>query len=242
VVNLAHLLTDSVHALTVQRPIRSFVIRGGRLTTAQRRALDSLWSRYGLEAALAPAWDQVFGRCAPRFVEVGFGNGDALLGLAARHPERDYLGIDVHLPGVGRLLGGLEARALRNVRVMRQDAVEVFERWIPDASLDGVYVWFPDPWPKKRHHKRRLVQPPFAGLVTSKLKVGGLFHLATDWEHYAGQMLDVTEHQEGLVNLAGEGRFAVGQGERPPTRFQRRGERLGHRVWDLMLEKRPTEA
>jgi len=231
-----------VHALTVQRPIRSFVIRGGRLTSAQRRALDSLWSRYGLEPALALDWDQVFGRSAPRFVEVGFGNGDALLDLAERHPERDYLGIDVHPPGVGRLLAGLEARGLRNVRVMRQDALEVFERWISDASLDGVYVWFPDPWPKKRHHKRRLVQRPFAGLVTCKLKAGGLFHLATDWEHYARQMLDVTMDLEGLFNLAGEGRFAAGQGERPATRFQRRGERLGHGVWDLMLERRSTEA
>ncbi len=231
-----------MQAITVQRPIRSFVIRGGRLTSAQRRALDSLWSHYGLEPARIRDWDQMFGRRAPRFVEVGFGNGDALLVLAERHPDRDYLGIDVHRPGIGRLLAGLEVRELRNVRVMCQDAMVVFESWIPDASLDGVYVWFPDPWPKKRHHKRRLVQPPFTRLVARTLKVGGLFHLATDWEHYARQMLDVTEGEEGLVNLTGKGLFAVGQGERPATRFQRRGERLGHRVWDLMLEKRSTEA
>ena len=225
-------------SVTVERPVRSYVLRGGRLTRGQRRALDSLWFRFGLDAHTRLDWEAVFGRQAPHFAEVGFGDGQALLALAEAHPERDYIGIDVHSPGVGRLLAGLQARGLRNVRVFRADAVDVFERSVPDNSLEGICVWFPDPWPKKRHHKRRLIQPSFVSLMTPKLMAGGRLHLATDWMDYAHQMLKVLEAQEGLVNLAGHGHFSTGIGERPATRFARRGERLGHRVWDLIFEKR----
>ena len=224
--------------VTVDRPVRSYVLRGGRLTRGQRRALDSLWSRFGLDAQRPLDWEAVFGRRAPRYAEVGFGDGEALLTLAEAHPERDYIGIDVHAPGVGRVLAGLEAKGLRNVRVYRADAVDVFRRCIPDASLQGIYVWFPDPWPKKRHHKRRLVQPSFVSLVFPKLVIKGRIHLATDWMDYAHQMLRVLESQEGLTNLAGQGRLSAERGERPVTRFARRGEGLGHGIWDLIFEKR----
>ena len=224
--------------VTVDRPVRSYVLRGGRLTPGQRRALDSLWPRYGLDPNTRPDWSSVFGRPAPRFVEVGFGDGQALLALAQAHPERDYIGIDVHAPGIGRILSGLDARGLQNVRIFRADAVEVFHRCIPDASLQGVYIWFPDPWPKKRHRKRRLIQSPFVSLVSRKLQAGGRLHLATDWMDYAEQMLDIADVDQTLSNRAGHGNFLGGCGERPMTRFERRGRRLGHHVWDLLYEKR----
>ncbi len=227
-----------VESITIERPVRSYVLRGGRLTPGQRRALDSLWSRFGLDAHTRLDWGAVFGRQAPRLAEVGFGDGQALLALAEAHPERDYIGIDVHPPGVGRLLAGLQARQLRNVRVFRADAVAVFEQCIPDDTLEGICVWFPDPWPKKRHHKRRLIQPSFVSLVSPKLVSGGRLHLATDWMDYAQQMLKVLEAQEDLVNLAGPRGFSPECGERPMTRFAQRGERLGHSVWDLIFEKR----
>ncbi len=227
-----------VESVTIDRPVRSYVLRGGRLTPGQRRALDSLWSRFGLDAHTRLDWEAVFGRRAPRLAEVGFGDGQALLDLAEAHPDRDYIGIDVHPPGVGRVLAGLQARELRNVRIFRADAVAVFEQCIPDNSLEGLCVWFPDPWPKKRHHKRRLIQPSFVSLVSPKLVSGGRLHLATDWMDYAQQMLKVLEAQEDLVNLAGHGCFSPGCGERPRTRFAQRGERLGHSVWDLIFEKR----
>ena len=227
-----------MESVTIERPLRSYVLRGGRLTPGQRRALDSLWSRFGLDAHTRLDWEAVFGRRAPRLAEVGFGDGQALLDLAEAHPERDYIGIDVHPPGVGRVLAGLQARELCNVRVFRADAVAVFEQCIPDNSLEGICVWFPDPWPKKRHHKRRLIQPSFMSLVSPKLVTGGRLHLATDWMDYAQQMLEVLEAQPELFNLAGHGGFFEGSGERPETRFARRGERLGHSVWDLIFEKR----
>ncbi len=223
--------------VTSPPPVRSFVLRSGRLTAAQKRALATLWGRYGLEGRGVLERRIIFGREAPMFVEVGFGNGDALLEMAEGHPERDYIGIEVHLPGIGRLLAGLHERGLTNVRVVRADAAGVFERGIPDGDLDGVNIWFPDPWPKKRHHKRRLVQPSFVKVVTGKLKPSGCIHLATDWEHYARQMLQVLEGQPGLVNLAGKGEYFTGPTERPVTRFQRRGERMGHGVWDLVFKR-----
>jgi tRNA (guanine-N7-)-methyltransferase len=222
-----------------QRRVRSFVRREGRMTAAQRRALEELWPRYGIapgEESLD--LDAVFARRAPRYLEIGFGMGDALAAMAERHPERDYLGIEVHQPGVGALLRALDARGLHNVRVIATDAVEVLQRRVPDSSLDGVYIFFPDPWPKKRHHKRRLVQPPFSALLARKLRAGGQVHLATDWEDYARQMLEVLEATPGLANAAGAGAFAPRPGERPVTKFERRGERLGHQVWDLIFERR----
>ncbi len=224
--------------VTFDRPVRSYVLRGGRLTRGQRRALDSLWSRFGLDAHARVGREVVFGRRAPCVVEVGFGDGQALLALAEAHPERDYIGIDVHTPGVGRVLAGLQEKGLSNVRIFRADAVDVFRRCIADNSLHEIYIWFPDPWPKKRHHKRRLIQPSFVSLVASKLMARGRLHLATDWMDYALQMLEVLEAQPELFNLTGHGGFYAGSGERPETRFARRGARLGHNVWDLIFEKR----
>lgn len=227
--------------VTVQRAVRSYVLRAGRLTTAQRRALDSQWVCYGLEPAGRLDWERVYGRAAPRVVEVGFGNGEALLSLAEAHRAWDFLGIEVHPPGVGRLLDRLSRQGIGNVRVMRADAVEVFERCIPEASVDAVHIWFPDPWPKKRHHKRRLIQAAFVERLTRCLKPGGRVHLATDWGDYARQMLCVLEGVPGLLNLVESGDFSTDPGERPVTRFQQRGERLGHSVWDLVFERKPEQ-
>jgi tRNA (guanine-N7-)-methyltransferase len=227
----------SVETITGRRGLRSYVVRAGRMTDAQRRALADLWPRYGVNEGGPLTLSDLFGREAPRVVEVGFGNGDALLALASAHPQWDFLGIEVHPPGIGRLLLGLAARELTNVRILRGDAVEAFARRLPPASVDQVNLWFPDPWPKKRHQKRRLVQPAFVADVARVLAPGGRLHLATDWEPYAEQMLAVLEGEPRLVNEAGTGRFQDGPGERPVTRFERRGRLLGHRVWDLSLRR-----
>ena len=220
------------------RPIRSFVRREGRITKAQERALTELWPRYGVDAGDAPLdLCALFGRKAPVHVEIGFGNGDVLAAMAARHPEYDYLGIEVHRPGIGALLRRLEAAGLGNARVMRADAKEVLARNIPDAALSAVNIFFPDPWPKKRHHKRRLIQPEFAELVRRKLQPGGMLHLATDWRDYAEQMLDVLSQTPGFENTAGAGAFAPRPSVRPPTRFEERGRRLGHEVYDLSFRR-----
>ena len=219
------------------RAIRSFVTRPGRITLAQERALLALWPKYGVELAGTADLEALFGRAAPRSAEIGFGNGENLLALAARHPERDYLGIEVHRPGVGRLLLGLEALGLTNVRVIRHDAVEVLERHLPAACLDEILVLFPDPWPKKRHHKRRLIQGPFASVLADHLSRGGILHLATDWGPYAEGMLAVLGAEPRLRNLAPQGGFAPRPAERAATRFERRGARLGHPVWDLAFAR-----
>ncbi len=217
-----------------RQPIRSYVLRGGRITNAQRRALDELLPRRGLP--FAPALldlDAVYGRSAPRVMEIGFGNGATLIELAASRPGTDFLGVEVHPPGIGQLLLGIEARGLANVRVIAHDAVEVLRHQIPPASLDEVLLYFPDPWPKKRHHKRRIVQAAFAALVASRLRPGGTLRLATDWEPYAEWMLEVLNAEPALLNAAANRRWI----ERPPgrgsTRFEARGQRLGHRVFDL---------
>ncbi len=223
-----------------QRSIRSFVVRGGRITAAQQRALDELWPRYGVAFEPQPLdLDALFGRGAPRVVEIGFGNGEHLAALAAAHPERDYLGIEVHRPGVGHLLLALERLALSNVRASCHDAVEVFEQQLPPASLDEVLVLFPDPWHKKRHHKRRLIQEPFVELIAQRLKPGGRLLLATDWQPYAEHMLDVISRCAQLENLSPDGTFAPRPAEREPTRFEKRGHRLGHGVWDLAFARKP---
>jgi tRNA (guanine-N7-)-methyltransferase len=228
-------MPDTVHP----RSIRSFVTRAGRITAAQERALAELWPAYGVDPGPGtldlPA---VFGRNAPRTLEIGFGNGENLVTLAAAHPGRDYLGIEVHRPGVGRALLALEQRALGHVRVICHDAVEVLERQIAPGSLAEVLILFPDPWPKKRHHKRRLVQPPFVALIARALAAGGTLHLATDWQPYAVEMLAVLGAAPGLENLAPAGGFSARPGERLPTRFERRGVRLGHEVWDLTFRRR----
>jgi tRNA (guanine-N7-)-methyltransferase len=227
-------MADTAHP----RPIRSFVTRGGRITPAQERALATLWPKYGAECGQEPlALAALFGREAPRTLEIGFGNGDNLLALAAAHPERDYLGIEVHRPGIGRLLLGLEERRLANVRVVCQDAVEVLERSIAPASFAEILVLFPDPWPKKRHHKRRLIRPPFVASLARALASGGVLRCATDWQPYALEMLATLAAAPELANLAAAGGFVPRPAERLPTRFEQRGTRLGHEVWDLAFRR-----
>jgi tRNA (guanine-N7-)-methyltransferase len=223
-----------------RRPIRSFVMRAGRMTSGQTRALEELWPRRGVPYSPSPLdLDALFGRAAPRTLEIGFGNGEHLASLAAAHPERDYLGIEVHRPGVGHLLMLAQSRELANVRVSDHDAVEVLSHQLPLSSLDEVLVLFPDPWHKKRHHKRRLIQPPFVELIASRLKPGGVFRLATDWEEYALQMLDVLNGASHLfANLSESGDWMPRPEERAPTRFEKRGARLGHGVWDLAFLSR----
>jgi tRNA (guanine-N7-)-methyltransferase len=224
---------------TTHRPIRSFVVRAGRMTTGQARALEDLWPRFGVEYTPAPLdLDALFARRAPRTLEIGFGNGEHLASLAAAHPERDYFGIEVHRPGVGHLLMLAGERGLSNVRASQHDAVEVLLHQIPPGSLDEVLVLFPDPWHKKRHNKRRLIQPPFVELLAPRLRKGGVLRLATDWEEYALQMLDVLRGADSLfTNESPSGDWMPRHDERAPTRFERRGARLGHGVWDLAFRR-----
>ena len=217
------------------RKIRSFVLRQGRFSPAQQRAFDQLWPRFGLDYAGTPRdFDAAFGRCAPRILEIGFGNGEALLHSVQRDPARDHIGIEVHAPGVGRLLNALAGAGADNVRVYRHDAVEVLEHEIADAALDEIRIYFPDPWHKKRHHKRRLVNPDFAALLVRKLAPGGRLHLATDWQDYAEQMWDVLDATAGLRNSAGPRGHIPRPDWRPQTHFETRGQKLGHGVWDLL--------
>ncbi len=216
------------------RTIRSFVLRSGRVTDAQQRALEALWPRYGVEfSAHCLDLDTLFGRVAPRVVEIGFGNGENLAALAQAHPEHDHLGIEVHRAGVGRLLLGAESAALKNLRVICHDAVEVLTAQLPAGSIAEMLILFPDPWPKKRHHKRRLIQPPFVTLAASRLAPGGVLRLATDWEPYAHHMLEVLSACPLLQNADPSGAFSPRASERVQTRFEKRGTRLGHSVWDL---------
>ena len=221
-----------------RQPVRSFVLRAGRITRAQRRALDQLLPRYGLPPPPAPLdLDATFGRRAPRVMEIGYGDGATLLELAAASPDTDFIGVEVHPPGIGHCLLGIESRGLENLRVIAHDAVEVLAWQFGPASLDAVLLYFPDPWPKKRHHKRRIVQPGFVGQVADRLKPGGVFRLATDWEPYADWMLEVLGAEPLLANAAPDGRF-IEAGERASTRFEARGRRLGHAVFDLEFRRR----
>jgi tRNA (guanine-N7-)-methyltransferase len=222
------------------RPVRSFVRRSARMTPAQRAAIERRWPDFGLEPAGQLDLDAVFGRRAPRVMEIGFGNGATLVSLAECHPQRDYLGVDVYEAGIGRLLAAIIELRLTNVRLLRGDAVDVLREHIPAASLAEVLLLFPDPWPKTRHHKRRLVQPAFVKLVATRVEPGGRFTLATDWQQYAEHMLEVLEAEENLVNLAGQGHFSQARGDRAVTKFERRGQRLGHEVWDLRFARRET--
>ena len=226
-----------------RRRIRSFVLRQGRFSEAQQRAFDAQWPRFGLdftpkESGSTPRdFDAEFGRSAPRVLEIGTGNGEALRYAAARDPARDHIGIEVHAPGVGRLLNALAEDNSDNVRVYHHDAVEVLEHEIADASLDEVRIYFPDPWHKKRHNKRRLVQPAFAELLVRKLAPDGRLHLATDWRDYAEHMWDVLEATPGLRNRAGERGHVPRPDWRAQTHFETRGQRLGHGVWDLLYDR-----
>lgn len=219
------------------RPIRSYVLRQGRVTGAQRRAHAELLPRFGIGFTREPLdLARVFGRAAPRILEIGFGMGETTADISAQHPENDYLGIEVHTPGVGGLLKRVAERGLANVRVIQHDAVEVLEHMISPASLDGAHIFFPDPWPKKRHHKRRLLQAPFIELLATRMKPGAYLHVATDWEDYAHQILEVLSANPLLVNTA-DG-FAPRPAYRPLTKFEQRGLKLGHRVWDLVFRRR----
>ena len=219
------------------RHIRSYVLRQGRVSNAQKRAHDTLLPRYGIEYTQELLdFDGVFGRKAARVLEIGFGMGETTATIAAAHPEIDYLALEVHTPGVGSLLKELDERSLSNVRIIQYDAVEVLERMISDSSFDGAHIFFPDPWPKKRHHKRRLIQPPLVSLLASRLKPGGYVHAATDWEEYAQQILEVFEREPLLENTADD--FARRPEYRPLTKFEQRGLRLGHGVWDIVFRRR----
>lgn len=221
-----------------KRTIKSFVIRRGRMTRSQVLALETLWPKFGLESKAGVLdFKQVFGREASTILEIGFGMGKSLLEMAQAMPENNFIGIEVHPPGVGALFAGLEKLQLENVRVFKDDAVMVLQQAIPDESLDKVLIFFPDPWPKKRHHKRRLIQAEFINLIAIKLKQGGLLHLATDWEDYAKQMLEVVSANAKFLNLAGAGNYAEKPAYRPLTRFEQRGQKLGHQIFDLMFVK-----
>jgi tRNA (guanine-N7-)-methyltransferase len=223
------------------RPVRSFVLREGRLTSGQTRAFAELWPRFGADRQPGQVIDLpgLFGNANRVTLEIGFGNGESLAQMAEARPEQNFLGLEVHRPGVGHLLLEIERLKLRNLRVMRADALELLRDGLPPGSLAAVQLFFPDPWPKQRHHKRRIVQPAFASLVARVLPPGGLLHAATDWEPYAEHMLAVLDAADDLFeNCAGHGCFAPGPSGRPPTKFERRGERLGHRIFDLVYRRR----
>ncbi|MFA7554570.1 MAG: tRNA (guanosine(46)-N7)-methyltransferase TrmB [Spongiibacteraceae bacterium] len=220
------------------RSIRSFVLRTGRMTPGQQKAYDKYWPEKGLllqDGVIDPS--SVFGRAAALNLEIGFGMGASLVEMAKAAPEQDFIGIEVHVPGVGKLLHGMEEHGVDNIRVYCDDAVEVLKHCIADQSVDRIQIYFPDPWHKKKHHKRRLIQPAFIQTLRQKLKLGGVIHLATDWEHYAEYMMEVMCAAEGFNNTAGEYCFADRPEYRPITKFEKRGERLGHGVWDLLFER-----
>lgn len=220
------------------RRIRSFVLRTGRMTPGQQQAYEKHWRTWGLtlEAGQLDA-ETVFQRQAPLVLEIGFGMGASLVEMAEAAPDCDFIGIEVHVPGVGKLLHSVEQQQLSNIRVYCDDAVEVLERCIADNSLERIQIYFPDPWHKKKHHKRRLIQPEFVQNLRQKLKPGGVLHLATDWEHYAEHMMEVMTAAEGFSNRADPYCFAERPDYRPVTKFEKRGERLGHGVWDILFEK-----
>jgi len=227
---------DDTHHL---RRIRSFVLREGRMTPAQQRAFETHWARFGIDySGKTQDLDAHFGRRAPHVLEIGFGNGEALAWASEHDLARDYIGVEVHGPGVGRLMNALAARDAGNVRLYKHDAVEVLENEIAPGSLAEVRLWFPDPWHKKRHNKRRIVQPAFVALLATRMAPDGLLHLATDWEPYAQHMLEVMEAAPGWRNELGPGQFAEKPAWRIETHFERRGLKLGHGVWDLLYCRR----
>lgn len=225
-------MTAEIPPKAVHREVRSYVRRAGRITVAQRRALAQSWPRFGIDFSPEPQdLDRLFGRHAPRVVEIGFGDGELLAEMAQRDPGTDYLGIEVHEPGIGHCLLLIEKLGLDNVRLIRHDAVEVLRQQIPDASLQGVNLFFPDPWPKKRHHKRRIIQPEFAQLLAAKLAPGGLFHVATDWAPYG-------EHIDAVMTAERKFEPATGSAaSRARTKFERRGEQLGHGVYERVWKR-----
>jgi len=220
-----------------KRHIRSFVLRAGRVSIAQQRAIDTWLPRYGIPYITRQLdLDQAFGRTAPKILEIGFGMGDSTATIALAHPEIDYLALEVHTPGVGNLLKLIETEHLNNIRIMQHDAVEVLRDMIADDTLDGVHIFFPDPWHKARHNKRRLIQSPFIAKLVQKIKPGGYLHVATDWQDYAEQVLRVLSGEPLLENTAAD--YAPRPDYRPLTKFEQRGLRLGHGVWDLVFRRK----
>ncbi|MGK0674070.1 MAG: tRNA (guanosine(46)-N7)-methyltransferase TrmB [Halothiobacillaceae bacterium] len=234
-------MSEAIEHTLHRRTIKSFVRREGRLTLGQQRALERLLPHFGIPVDEAPLdFHALFGQDHPVTLEIGFGNGESLAAMAEAAPELNFIGVEVHRPGVGHLLQLIEKKNLTNVRVANTDAVELLKNRIPEASLDRLLLFFPDPWHKSRHHKRRIVQPAFAELVASRLKPGGLWHLATDWENYAEHMRKVLEASAAFENANGPGAFAPTRPAwRPETKFERRGLRLGHGVWDLLYIRKP---
>ncbi len=226
-------MTDTPIPYTTR--IRSFIRRQGRATTGQRLALENLWEKYCLSPKHTPDIAAAFDSPAPLIVEIGFGNGSSLADMAEANPELNYLGIEVHRPGVGHLMMLLEQRGINNVRIFHHDAIEILEQKIQDHSLAGVHLFFPDPWQKRRHHKRRIVRPSFVELLEKKLQAGGYFHAATDWAHYAKDMLDILSAGSGLKNQSPSNDYCARPDYRPLTKFENRGLNLGHGVWDLIF-------
>lgn len=222
----------------IQRKIRSFVRREGRMTAAQTRALEELWPRYGIdELDQALDFEALFGNQNPVTLEIGFGNGESLATMAAACPEKNFVGIEVHRPGVGNLMIQAEKLELDNLRVIVDDAVEMLEKILPDNSLDCVHIFFPDPWHKKRHHKRRLIQTKFIDLLASKQTSKGVLHLATDWEAYAEHMLETLSQHSRYTLITPSSEFHTRPAHRPETKFERRGLKLGHKIWDLIYHR-----
>lgn len=220
------------------RTIKSFVLRQGRLTRAQQHALENYWQVYGIDyTEQRIAFDELFGNNNEVVIEIGFGNGDSLLQQAIDQPQLNFIGIEVHAPGVGHLIHHAQKNAVQNLKVIRHDAVEVLKHQLADDSVNRFQLYFPDPWQKKRHHKRRIMNPEFIHLIQQKLKTGGIFHMATDWQDYADQMLEQMEQAAGFINTSGSGNFCSSTTERYETKFERRGIKLGHRVWDLIYSK-----
>lgn len=218
--------------------IRSYVLRQGRISNAQQRCLDHLWPVYGIPYCQQPLdMGQVFGRVATRILEIGFGMGETTAAIAQAHPQNDYLALEVHTPGVGSLLKQIEEAGLKNIRIIQHDAVEVIRDMLTDSVLDGVHIFFPDPWHKARHNKRRLIQPVFVKQLAARIRVGGYIHVATDWQDYAEQVLEVLRSEPSLENDAVD--YAPRPAYRPLTKFEQRGLRLGHGVWDLIFRKKP---
>lgn len=219
------------------KSIRSFVIRAGRITSGQKSAFDAWWPMYGLslyKGAIDP--QAIFGRTAPLVLEIGFGMGDSLLEMARNEPEKDFIGIEVHPPGVGKLINNAGKEGIKNLRVYMADAMDVLEDCIPNTCIDRLQLFFPDPWHKKKHNKRRILQPAFVQNIYPKLKAGGIFHMATDWQAYAEHMLEVMNAAPNFTNTINPGPYAERPDYRPLTKFEKRGEKLGHGVWDLLFQ------
>jgi len=236
--NIKTVTTDQPLRKMRLRTIRSFVRREGRLTAAQKRALETLWPEYGIDTTEQKLdLESIFGRCATLTLEIGFGNGESLAKMAQAAPEGDFIGIEVHQPGVGNLLQTLKQQNIHNVRILCDDAVEALRNNFSPESLDQVQIYFPDPWPKKRHHKRRLIQAEFIALLASRLKPGGILHIATDWQDYAAHIIELMQTRHDFIDTASQSGCQPRPDFRPETKFERRGLRLGHPVCDLIYRR-----